>query len=107
MKGILLRFVCWLPVSLLSHLCDRLWGRLPPDAGPVEPGANVRFRMPTRGLLVIVGAEAIYCLEIRELSGRRPLPRHTKAQSWHTQFELVTNVAQHFRTAVLHVGQDN
>src|ERR1700675_1385905 len=24
----------------------------------------------------------------------RPLPRHTKAQSWHTQFELVTFLAQ-------------
>jgi len=25
----------------------------------------------------------------------RPLPKHTKAQSWHTQSELVTNPAQH------------
>jgi hypothetical protein len=33
----------------------------------------------------------------------RPLPRHTKAQAWHTQSELVTNAAQHFRTAELHV----
>jgi hypothetical protein len=32
----------------------------------------------------------------------RPLPRHTKAQSWHTQSELVTYVAQHFRTAERH-----
>jgi hypothetical protein len=24
----------------------------------------------------------------------RPLPKHTKAQSWHTQSELVTNVAR-------------
>jgi len=28
-----------------------------------------------------------------------PLPRHTKAQSWHTQSELVTYVAKHFRIA--------
>src|SRR5271169_3219217 len=29
----------------------------------------------------------------------QPLPRHTKAQSWHTQSELVTNTAQQFRPA--------
>ena len=33
----------------------------------------------------------------------RPVPRHTKAQSWHTQSELVTYVTQHFRTlSVIH-----
>jgi len=35
----------------------------------------------------------------------RPLPRHTKAQSWHTQSELVTFVAQHFRTEERHLRE--
>ena len=29
----------------------------------------------------------------------RPLPRHTTAQSWHTQSESVTNTGQETRTA--------
>jgi hypothetical protein len=29
-----------------------------------------------------------------QMQQNRPLPRHTKAQSWHTQSELVTFLAQ-------------
>src|SRR5260370_22685905 len=50
---------------------------------------------PTRGFLVnLRGFEGFINQSLA--ASCRPLPRHTKAQSWHTQSELVTNVAQHF-----------
>jgi hypothetical protein len=94
--------ICWLPLRALG--LRRAANAVELDDLGIEAATSVNGISDNRpGHL---GISSIPELGNGTLaSACQPLPRHTKAQSWHTQSEFVTNTAQHFRAVRLHVSE--